>query len=328
VSEQDPRGRLLGGFPGNGGNDGTTPTAKPGMIGVDDDWSVPAVPSDYFKPGGSVQGNPLSGGNVNGGGMSMPTNAPHLPQYRDGAEQAVRRMSVENIARLQGQLSKAGLIGPETKFRVGMPDSTTVSAYKKLLETANNYAISDVEALNLLATTPQARGDGKTRGANGDWTSAAERAEAKRAAADKEAKSQAEAQAAANVDLSAVRTQTSRSEAMLTDPLTARETVRRVMETELGRAPDAAEYKRFVANLRDQEAGDDVSTTTSVYGRKGRLKSSSTARADDTQDVTPDVLASQMVRSGALGKERNTKMAGVDYYQAAMSVLGAGGGNL
>jgi len=128
--------------------------------------------------------------------------------------------------------------------------------------------------------------------------------------------------------VSRVDTNTNRSEALLTDPLTARDTVRRVMESELGRAPDAAEYKRFVANLRDQEAGDDVSTTTSVYGRKGRLKSSTSSRVDDTQDVSPDVLANSMVRSGKLGRERNTKMAGVDYYQAAMSVLGAGGGNL
>jgi len=233
-------------------------------------------------------------------------------------EVGVRSMPPEVLSTLQYQMSLAGLYTDGYK-ETGALDDKTVDALQKLKKVAGREGMSDLATLTSMVR------QGVTADALEEQAKAAE-TEAKEQVKAREA--QAKSQAAANVDLSAVRTQTSRTEAMLTDPMTARETVRRVMESELGRAPDAAEYKRFVANLRDQEAGDDVSTTTSVYGRKGRLKSSSTARADDTQDVTPDVLASQMVRSGALGKERNTKMAGVDYYQAAMSVLGAGGGNL
>jgi len=208
---------------------------------------------------------------------------------------------------LQYQMSLAGLYTDGFK-ETGALDDKTVDAFQKLKAISAREGMSDLAVLNSMIR----------QGLTADALEEQEKAR----------ETQAKAKAAANVDRSAVRTQTSRSEALFTDPVTAKDTVRRVMETELGRAPDAAEYRRFVANLRAQEAGDDISTTTSVYGRKGNLKSSASTRLDDTQDVTPDVLANSMVRSGKLGKERNTTMAGTDYYQAAMNVLGAGGGNL
>jgi len=114
---------------------------------------------------------------------------------------------------------------------------------------------------------------------------------------------------------------------VFTDPATARATARATFTSELGREPTAAEYAAYRARLRDAEAGADVTTTTTTAGPGGNTRTR-VSRSDDTTDPSAAVVADEMVRRGALGRERNTKMAAIDYYQAAMSILGAGGGNL
>jgi len=226
--------------------------------------------------------------------MSMPTNAPHMPLYADGAEQAVRRMSVEDIARLQASLAKAGLIGPSTKFRVGMPDSTTVSAYKKLLETANNYAITDVEALDLLATKPQATGSQATGGTSTSGGSAGG--------------------ASAAQDLSRTETQTRTDDPVFTDPMTARATLRGTLSDRLGRDPTADEYHKFRTLLSNEEGGQDTTTTVTKYGKRGQVKSSRSTPSDRTTDPSADVIADDMSRTGKLGKEANTFQAATGFF--------------
>jgi hypothetical protein len=80
------------------------------------------------------------------------------PLYQVGAEMEPRSYSAEMIARLQQQLALAGLIGPETRYRVGVWDSTSINAYKNLLGHANQGGISREDALQALLTVPQAKG--------------------------------------------------------------------------------------------------------------------------------------------------------------------------
>lgn len=122
--------------------------AATGLLGVPDNYSVAPNFADVFKPGGMVQSNP------GGPGISVPSNAPHLPQYHDGAELDITNLSPEVIARLQQQMAQAGLISKGTKVSLGVTDDATIAAYKRLLEVANRYAVSDSDALSMLASHP------------------------------------------------------------------------------------------------------------------------------------------------------------------------------
>lgn len=258
------------GQPAGGGG----PSTSGGFIGVPDDHSVPATLADYFKPGGATRVN----------GMEFPTNAPHVPQYRDGAEQNIRRLSAENLARLQAQLASVGLIGPETKFRVGVPDSTTVTAYKRLLEVANNYAISDSDALDLLAKTPQLRGDGTQIGPDGQVVGGPSKS-----------------------------VNTTVSDPVFTDAVTARATLRATLSDRLGRAPTADEYHRYRTLLSNEEAGQDVTTTITRTDGEGKSRTR-VKRSDDTTDPSAAAVADDFSRRGKLGREANTHVAATDYF--------------
>lgn len=77
------------------------------------------------------------------------------PRYKVGSEMEPRSYSPENIARLQQQLALAGLIGPETRFRLGVWDSTSINAYKNLLAYANQGGTSREDALQALVSSPR-----------------------------------------------------------------------------------------------------------------------------------------------------------------------------
>jgi hypothetical protein len=266
----------LSGLPQGGGT-----SSSSGMIGVPDGYSVPANDADFFKPGGSMST----------GGMLFPTGQPHQPQYEDGSENVVRRMSVENLARLQSQMARVGLIGPSTKFRVGIPDPTTVTAYKKLLTIANNYAISDVQALDFLAENPEATG-AQAVGADGSTAGGPTRSVHKQV-----------------------------NDPVFTDPLTARAVLRQTLEDRLGRAPTSDEYQRLRKQLSNSEGGQDVTTSITTTDGQGNSKTRSKP-SDTTTDPSADVIADDMSRRGALGKEANTRQIGNGYYDAIASLIG------
>jgi len=85
-------------------------------------------------------------GSVNG--------APVAPKYQTGDEFTVASMPPEQLARLQQQLASAGLIGSNTKIRVGIADDATVAAFKSLLGFANVNGLDWHSALSKLMTNP------------------------------------------------------------------------------------------------------------------------------------------------------------------------------
>lgn len=124
--------------------------------GSDDDLGYIGMPKGYVYsiPGTASRPTPGSAAALvyanNEGGTS--TIVP--PRYQTGAELEPRGYSPENIAVLQQNLAAAGLIGPQTKFRLGVWDAPSVSAYRQLLTYANQGGLSREDALAELLTSP------------------------------------------------------------------------------------------------------------------------------------------------------------------------------
>ena len=223
-----------------------------------------------------------------------PTSEQVTPFYPAGSEDSLSNMGADDIGRIQGELVKAGLLSKGTSIRYRSADESTIAAYKKLLAYANQNGLTQTEALSELQSAPESKIEDLMGGG-------------------------------ASEDKSGTRSTTDVNEAMFTDPATARDTLRTAMETRLGRAATADEEARFRAALRQEEAGDSVSTRTTTYGRKGNPKSSYTSQADDTTDASASTVADDFTRTGKLGREANTRMTGVDYYGAILSLPGMGG---
>lgn len=273
----------LGDFPGGGGGD---TGQQPSYIGV---------PKDYVRP---VDQTSLSGHAYDLQGQVGLT-----PLYKTGDEERrLAGLSAEELARLQGRMAQVGLIGPSTRFRLGQMDTPTLSAYRSLLSLANRYGWSDSDALDAIGQNPQLKGSQVTVDANGNLVAAS-------AGPHKE-----------------TTTQKTITDPVYTDPATAREALRQQWEQSFGRAPTAAEYRRYAHRLRAAEAGADVTTqrTTTQYDATGRATDSTThvSRQDDTTDPSAATVADQMSRQGKLGRERNTRMVGVDYFGAIMNLPG------
>lgn len=117
------------------------------------------VPDDYIAPGGR--------GKVPFRGMGVPSTYQkpgQLPRYYDGDEFLPASFSPEKIAALQRELATAGLIGPKTKFRVGLWDEATRGAYKNLLEYANASGADEKTALKRYAEAGLVDPSGETEG--------------------------------------------------------------------------------------------------------------------------------------------------------------------
>jgi hypothetical protein len=122
-------------------------------------------------------------------------------------------------------------------------------------------------------------------------------------------------------------TSTSTTDPTFTDPATAKQTVRDAMQQRLGRDPTDAEFARFTKALHSNDAQSGSTTTTSsTTDASGNTVSNSRTTGGSQDSASPSVVADQFARTGKVGVEGNTKMAAIDYYQAAMSKLGAGGG--
>jgi hypothetical protein len=252
-----------------------------GFIGVpDNNPGAPPSLGDWFRPEQQIS-TP---------GMLLGA-APRAPKYPDGTEDSLFDMGPEAIARLQADLASAGLIGPSTKFRVGVVMGTTdptYAAFKKALGTANTMGTTWEEAVNYLAKTPQVQGDGTVVGApNGPSTSV----------------------------------NTTTSDPVLTDPVTARATLRTTLEQRLGRAPTADEYHQFRSMLTNSEGGQDVTTVTNTPDGQGNI-TRHVKHSDPTSDPSAADLADQFSRRGKVGKEANTHQIATDYYGAVASLIG------
>lgn len=251
------------------------------FIGVPDGYSVAPSLGDWFRPEQQIIGPQ---GQLLGA-------ADRQPQYPDGYEDRLFDMTPEEIARLQAKLASAGLIGASTKFRVGIVTGTsdpTYSAFKKALGTANRYGVNVDDAVNFLAANPEVRGDGTPVDATGGPSRSVNK---------------------------------TISDPVLTDPLTARATLRSTLEDRLGRAPTSDEYHQFRTLLSNAEGGQDVTTTISTTDGEGHSKTR-VKRSDPTSDPSAATVADDFSRKGALGKEANTRTAGVDYYDAIASLIG------
>lgn len=120
---------------------GKAASAGPKPIGVPDDYSVPGgrAPTPGF-----------------GRGFGAPSDyqlPPRTPLYFDGDELAPASFSPEKVVALQKAMVTAGLIGPKTKFRLGVWDDTTRGAYTDLLAYANAAGVDDKEALKRYAAS-------------------------------------------------------------------------------------------------------------------------------------------------------------------------------
>lgn len=85
------------------------------------------------------------------GGASNQQGAPLPPRYYEGDEHRPASYPTESVANIQRALASAGLYGDRTRFRLGVWDEPTVTAYRKLLEYANRSGVDEAVALQQYA---------------------------------------------------------------------------------------------------------------------------------------------------------------------------------
>jgi len=119
------------------------------------------VPEDY------IVNRPLDPSNIVDavrGDVAPVTGAPltfaQPPRYFTGDDLLPATLSPEKIALLQRDLVNAGLIGPKTKFRLGVWDDASRSAFRNLLEYANASGLDQKQALQRYGQAEQMGGAG------------------------------------------------------------------------------------------------------------------------------------------------------------------------
>lgn len=166
------------------------------------------------------------------------------PKYKVGAEMEPRSYSPEMIARLQQQLAAAGLIGPSTRYRLGVWDATSTNAYKQLLTHANRGGMSREDALTELLMAPQVKGDGTS--ADGGSGGGA---------------------------MSVPQGRLNTYEA--SDPASVRQTAEQAFKQALGRKPNKDELARFTSAF----LGREKSSQEVVFAAQDRLQARNEAAA-------------------------------------------------
>lgn len=112
-------------------------------------YGAAATDATYFQPALGVSGGrrveqatgrPVAGtytgftGQQLRGTADRPQVTNVLPRYFDGDEDMIATFTREQIADIQARMKKAGILG---KYRVGVADEATVSAFKDVLSQAN-----------------------------------------------------------------------------------------------------------------------------------------------------------------------------------------------
>lgn len=210
-----------------------------GVAADEDDLGFIGMPKGYVptKPG---VGGPVSIRQAERGVQYGTQITP--PKYKVGAEMEPRSYSPEMIARLQQQMAAAGLIGPSTRYRLGVWDSTSTNAYKQLLTHANRGGMSREDALTELLTAPQVKGEGGVMGGVGGG-----------AAAPQGKLNTYEA----------------------SDPAGVRQTAEQAFRQALGRKPRKDELEKFTAAFLGRERGSQEV----VFAAQERLEEANAAAA-------------------------------------------------
>lgn len=112
-------------------------------------------PTGYFGYTTSKQLQQLGG--FEPGGQVVTSN----PKYFSGDEDSITRFSTEQIANIQYQLSKNGLMS--RKYTPGVVDNTTRSGFRELLGIANREGIDWGEALGVVNKAMEGAGTGKVQ---------------------------------------------------------------------------------------------------------------------------------------------------------------------
>lgn len=272
---------LLAGFGGGSGDK---------YYGVPDDYRVPA---DRFSPRAPSTG-PISPRAVDWN-PSLGSQS-KLPLYESGtALNLLRSLSDRDIAAMQRDLRAVGIIGPQTRVRLGdFTDPVTQKGFEELLGVANMMGTDFATAIQTLRSKPLGLYDeeGNFIGGGGGGGS---------------------------------RTQTSTSTTInLTDPTTARAVLRQALEDRLGRGPKEEEFQTFLSTLNNFERKNPrKETATTTVDAEGN---SSTTRTLSGSEVTPAAAADEFTRQGELGEEANTFMVANDYYNAALQAIQSPGG--
>jgi hypothetical protein len=186
----------------------------------EDDLGFIGMPKGYV----ATTGTPYTGGPMGLDQIarrSIPQIKP--PKYRTGSEMSPGSKSPELIARLQQQLAMAGLIEPSTRFRLGVWDQPSISAYRELLAFANRNGIDREQALQTYLANPAMK-PGEMLGGGGAQQS----------------------------------TRLNTFEA--SDPAGVRQTAEAAFKQTLGRKPSKAELDKFVTSFlgRERDSQDVV----------------------------------------------------------------------
>ncbi len=217
---------------------------------------------------------------------AMAAAAQHLTM-RITSSTSLQSIAPEVLASLQRRMANVGLLGKDPAYTPGLLDDDTVAAIQTLERYSKRTGEAQLDVLSGMEATGGMYGpdQGHLGGDGGE-------------------------------DPAPTTTTT----VNLTDPTTAKVVSRQTLRQELGRAPTDSEYKAFQAGLNQKEKLYPQVTTTDYDDEGNAIVTNS-----GDQAPTPEVFADEFVRHGKLGKERNTKLAAVDFYGAAMSRLGAGG---
>jgi hypothetical protein len=277
---------------------------------------------DRYYGGSSAQSPTMRYGTAKYGDPHPPAYQDFQPKYGPQAPATATQDAVsdpriqdypaEVVAKIQAGLRIGGLIPDSAVLTRGGVDNATQAGWNDLLGYANRYAVDWQTALGELTTDPVT---GKKRTTPVSTYGGTNKS-------------------------TGTTTDTTTTEALFTDPVTARATVRSAMSQRLGRDPTDHEYARFQKLLHGKEAGPDVQTRTTKHGTTttttGTQENSTTSttgadtstvtRQDDTVDPSASDVADEFSRQGTIGTEANTFHAATDLYGAAMKALGAGGG--
>ena len=282
-------------YPGAGATTSGGDTAgSRSMIGVPKDYPGPAPNyADFFRPGG----------HIDTGGMIAPSGAYlHPPQYASGEELSrLTALSAEDLARLQGAMAQAGLIGPKTKFRAGVVDSTTRTAYKKLLTVANQNGTSDIDALKYLRNNPESVGEDAAEGRFGTVNAGG-------------------GSAAASPQYETHGKRVDKSVTNVTD-LDAEQIANQAYQQALGSNAGPKQKRALRAALRAYaEAHPQISTTRSTYDPDtGRELSSSTSTRGGVDAAGLSQIAEDQAQAAP---DYGEVQAATTYFNALASALG------
>lgn len=254
------------------------------------------VSDDYGRPTQIDEfDNPMrrvAPGTIVGGRPGMTT-----PLYNDAwFEAQLANMAPEDVWLYQQQMARAGFIKPKARVIRGIWDDTTRNAFKNVVELANVYT-TDVDTALALAMQggagALAAGAGLDLGEDQPFTGTKKRTD---------------------------------KTVNLTNPQEARARLRSVLRDELGRPPREDEMAAFISALGASERSNPVVEQQVAHIVEDEVTGTDVTRSGG---VDPAAFTDEYVRTTPqIRDERAAFMRDTDYYSAAMSVLGEGGGQL